>query len=324
MAGAGLDCDDENPCTDDSCDPQSGCVHANNILPCDDADACTLSDTCAEGECVGGPALDCDDENLCTNDDCDGDSGCVYQFNTTPCNDDDPCTVTDACAGGACVGAGDLDCDDEVVCTADSCVEGVGCQNTVTVDYQTDENNCGECGKVCGQTEKCSDGECKVIDPWVGAGANWESAGKYFGRFTWAQAGISNNGRFNATAYCADKGGTLARPNSQDEWDKLYQNIPNDSYGYWMDGHNNYTCGQATPGNPKSYEYGMMYCPAGTSKLYTGCNCTQSEKGIVVYRYTGSGHFDGCQSYAGGGNLGAMDENLNYGHGGIHGFVCEK
>jgi hypothetical protein len=324
IAGSGIDCDDENPCTNDACDPQWGCIYSNNTLPCDDSDACTLSDTCDGGSCIGGPALDCDDENLCTNDDCDAENGCVYQFNTTPCNDDDPCTVTDGCSGGACVGTGDLDCDDDVVCTADSCIEGVGCQNTVTVDYETDGNNCGECGLVCGETEKCKEGECKIIDPWLGAGAQWESAGKYFGRFTWAQAGIGNNGRFNATDYCVGKGGTLARPNSQDEWDKLFQNIPNDNYGYWMDGHNNYICGEATPGNPKPYQFGMMHCPTGTTKLYTGCNCTQSEPGLVVYRYSGSGHFDGCQSHAGGGNLGAMDENIDYNHAAIHGFVCEK
>ena len=322
-AGDDLDCDDQNPCTDDACDSQTGCVHVNNVLPCDDDDACTLADTCATGACVGGPDLDCDDQNLCTNDDCDAEDGCVYQFNVEPCNDNDPCTVTDACDGGSCSGAGDLDCDDNVVCTTDSCETGVGCKHVPTVDYETDENNCGDCGVVCDQGKKCTGGECKTLNPWAGAGAQWESAGKSFGRFTWAQANVSNNGRSNATSYCTGKGGTLARPNSQDEWDKLFQNLPNDSHGYWIDGHNNYSCGSATPGNPKAYQYGMMYCPAGTSKLYTGCNCTQSEQGIVVYRYTGGGPFDGCQSHAGTGNLGAMDESLSYGHGGIHGFVCE-
>ncbi len=322
--GDAVDCNDSNPCTDDACDPQAGCIHSANTLPCDDGNACTLDDTCAGEACVGGPALDCSDGNVCTNDGCNPASGCFYTFNQDPCDDDDPCTVTDQCAGGFCVGTGELDCDDQVVCTADSCEEGVGCKHVVTVDYQSDSNNCGECGNVCAQDKECSGGECVLVDPWVGAGASWKAAGKYFGRYTWSQAGIANNGRFNATSFCTGKGGTLARPNSQDEWDKLYQNLPNDSYGYWIDGHNNYVCGSATPGNPKAYQYGQMYCPTGTSQLYTGCNCTPSEQGIVVYRYTGSSPFDGCQYHAGQGNLGAMDENLDYGHGGIHGFVCEK
>ena len=318
-AGAGVGCDDENPCTDDSCDTQTGCVHVNNSLPCDDSDACTLTDTCNAGACAGGPALDCDDANLCTNDGCDADSGCVYQFNTTPCEDNDPCTLTDACAGGACVGTGNLDCDDDIVCTADSCIKGVGCQNTVTVDYQTDQNNCGNCGNVCAPDKKCGGGECKIIDPWVGAGAQWESAGKYYGRFSWAEAGTGNNGRSNAAAYCTGKGGTLARPDSQDEWTKLYLNTPNSGYGYWMDGHNNFQCGTISTGGTKSYQYGNMYCPAGIGSMYTGCNCTPSEQGLVIYRGAG-GHFDGCQQ----GAFGVMDESLSYDHAAIVGFVCEK
>ncbi len=31
-----LDCADENPCTNDSCDPVEGCVYSNNAAPCDD------------------------------------------------------------------------------------------------------------------------------------------------------------------------------------------------------------------------------------------------------------------------------------------------
>ncbi len=259
--GAGLNCDDENPCTNDSCDPKSGCLHVNNLVPCDDDDACTLADSCKSGNCVGGPALDCDDNNLCTNDDCDAESGCIYQFNVEPCDDDDPCTVTDACSAGGCVGTGDLDCNDDIVCTADSCVKDNGCLNAVTVDYQTDENNCGDCGIVCEQGKKCADGDCKAIDPWVGAGAKWESGGKYYARYSWGEAGTSNNGRSNAASYCTSKGGTLARPNSQEEWTLLYQYTPNNGYGYWMDGHNNYQCGTISTGGTKAYQYGTCTAP---------------------------------------------------------------
>src|SRR5205807_1447118 len=52
--GAPPNCNDANVCTDDSCDPATGCVHTSNTAPCNDADACTTADTCAGGVCVGG------------------------------------------------------------------------------------------------------------------------------------------------------------------------------------------------------------------------------------------------------------------------------
>ncbi len=47
-------CDDGNPCTDDICDAQLGCVHSNNTLSCTDGNACTTNDVCSGGVCVGG------------------------------------------------------------------------------------------------------------------------------------------------------------------------------------------------------------------------------------------------------------------------------
>src|SRR5215813_1183424 len=53
-------CDDGNPCTDDICDPQLGCLHASNSAPCSDGNACTTNDVCNGGTCVGGnPAAGC-------------------------------------------------------------------------------------------------------------------------------------------------------------------------------------------------------------------------------------------------------------------------
>jgi hypothetical protein len=77
VAGTPLNCDDGNVCTDDSCDPASGCVHTNNTASCDDGNACTTADTCSGGTCVGGPAPNCNDGNLCTTDSCDPQTGCA-------------------------------------------------------------------------------------------------------------------------------------------------------------------------------------------------------------------------------------------------------
>jgi len=53
VPGPDIDCDDENTCTDDHCDPFVGCFHLNNLLPCDDGDTCTSSDRCWDGQCHG-------------------------------------------------------------------------------------------------------------------------------------------------------------------------------------------------------------------------------------------------------------------------------
>ncbi|MCE9625350.1 MAG: ice-binding family protein, partial [Deltaproteobacteria bacterium] len=47
-------CDDLNICTDDRCDPQTGCVHFDNVAQsCEDSNSCTSEDTCTQGVCVG-------------------------------------------------------------------------------------------------------------------------------------------------------------------------------------------------------------------------------------------------------------------------------
>lgn len=121
--GTGLDCDDNNPCTNDGCSPtgdDSGCTHSAAAGGCDDGDACTTADACVKGACAGGPALQCDDGNPCTTASCDALKGCK----NTPadgigCDDGDPCTSGDTCKASACVGApsgacgcsSDADCD---------------------------------------------------------------------------------------------------------------------------------------------------------------------------------------------------------------------
>src|SRR5207244_3656749 len=148
-------CDDGNPCTDDSCNPLTGCVHTPNTAPCDDLDACTTGDTCAGGRCVGTPrscddgnlctadacrpetgcrptphTAPCDDGDPCTDDTCDSRTGCGHTLNTGPCDDGDACTTGDTCADGTCAGHGRLGCDDGNPCTDDACDSRTGCTHT--------------------------------------------------------------------------------------------------------------------------------------------------------------------------------------------------
>jgi hypothetical protein len=80
VGGPPPDCNDGNPCTDDSCDSLSGCLHVPNTVPCDDHDACTLGDVCTLGNCHGSPVGDayCDDGADCTVDHCDSANGCLH------------------------------------------------------------------------------------------------------------------------------------------------------------------------------------------------------------------------------------------------------
>ncbi len=53
-------CNDDNPCTDDSCTSVGGafvCQHTPNTLECNDGNRCTVDDTCTGGACVGTPDL---------------------------------------------------------------------------------------------------------------------------------------------------------------------------------------------------------------------------------------------------------------------------
>jgi len=71
-------CNDNNVCTTDSCNPSTGCVHANNTVSCSDGNACTTGDVCGGGTCHGGSAPNCNDGNPCTTDSCNPATGCVH------------------------------------------------------------------------------------------------------------------------------------------------------------------------------------------------------------------------------------------------------
>src|SRR5262249_35037311 len=59
VPGATKSCDDQNPCTDDACDPQTGCTHVNNTAPCDDGTFCNGADHCQGGNCSVHPGSPC-------------------------------------------------------------------------------------------------------------------------------------------------------------------------------------------------------------------------------------------------------------------------
>ncbi|MFH1530531.1 MAG: hypothetical protein ABIK09_07340 [Pseudomonadota bacterium] len=101
-------CNDGDVCTDDTCDPETGCVTAFNTHPCDNGDPCSTGDTCFEGSCQAGPgALSCFDDDPCSQDTCTQGVGCEF-----------PLIVP--CCGNLLVDQGEA-CDDGNQAGADGC-----------------------------------------------------------------------------------------------------------------------------------------------------------------------------------------------------------
>jgi len=116
------------------------CVGIKEIHYCmADGDGCLVWD---EGE-------SCDDGNACTDDACAAEKGCVTADNKEECDDNDECTTGDACFEGSCAGSGSVTCDDDNLCTVDSCLPQSGCIFEPEPD-----------GKACDASAQCAGGKC--------------------------------------------------------------------------------------------------------------------------------------------------------------------
>ena len=160
VGGSAVSCDDGNGCTDDACDPLSGCTHTNNSANCSDDDPCTTNDHCDDGACVTFGTLDCEDGNECTDDSCVQGVGCDY----VPGNEGGDCqNNTGICMSGTCCVTN---------CTSKDCGDD-GCG--------------GSCG-TCGSGKACQNGQC-VVTTWTdptsdltwqvtptGGGMDWSEA----------------------------------------------------------------------------------------------------------------------------------------------------
>ena len=166
VPGPPLNCNDQNPCTNDSCSATQGCLHPPNTgASCSDGSVCTAGDSCnASGACAPGPPLNCNDSNGCTADSCSATQGCLHAPQTgTSCSDGKPCTAGDTCAQGVCVAGPPTVCADSSSCTVDSCHPTQGCQFT-PLPAGTACND----GDLCTEGESCNaSGQCLVGTPIV-------------------------------------------------------------------------------------------------------------------------------------------------------------
>jgi len=176
---AQVQCDDGNPCTDDSCALPDGCQNTVNVAnPCNDGDPCSADDQCdATGACVG--TCECNETIACEGDPppCHAwvcqDFKCIAvpdaTLNGNTCEDGLFCTTGDVCEQGTCVGSprdcssvGDGMCkvgtcdEDSSACVATNAQSGVACD---------DSDPCTE-GDACDAEGSCSGGpkDCSGVD----------------------------------------------------------------------------------------------------------------------------------------------------------------
>lgn len=178
----GVVCEALDQCHDAGvCNPVNGeCSNPakENNTTCDDNDACTQTDTCQNGVCIGSDdvvcaALDqCHDAGIC--DSLTGECSNPEKIDGTKCNDGEELTFNDKCFSGTCSGniinctidsecqdddlcngsefchadgkcrpsTEPLDCDDNIRLTIDSCNSTTGCINTQVECI--DETDCVE------------------------------------------------------------------------------------------------------------------------------------------------------------------------------------
>jgi hypothetical protein len=158
--GVAVVCNDNNVCTNDSCDPRFGCDYVDNTDPCDDGNSCTIEDACLGGDCQPGVPVGCDDGNVCTTDTCDPMMGCVHTDITGPCDDGNACTTGEVCVGGSCqLGIG-VACSASDPChLAGICDPGTGlCSNPIAPN-----------GTACNDGNPCTVGDVCVGGACAGA-----------------------------------------------------------------------------------------------------------------------------------------------------------
>lgn len=149
---APVTCDDGSPCTEDNCNPQTGCSFVY---------------TPKDGCCT--TAAECNDDNACTTDTCtkftcqfvliSQSNCCIADYQ---CSDLNPCTV-DTCNAGTCANmlvepptccVSHADCADSDPCSFTQCIDGT-CQSKSVCCFQDTD---------CGENTDCAENRC--IDGW--------------------------------------------------------------------------------------------------------------------------------------------------------------
>ncbi len=165
VPGAPKSCAAQDQCHDDgTCDPATGLCSTPekaNGASCSDGDACTKTDTCQAGACVGANPVVCPAAQVChTPGVCDPSTGvCAPPMvapNLTPCDDGDACSVNDYCIAGSCFAGAAKACPWTDPCHSGSCNPSNGACEAVAVP---NGDPCVD-GDVCSTGDTCTAGVC--------------------------------------------------------------------------------------------------------------------------------------------------------------------
>eukprot|EP01128_Nolandella_sp_AFSM9_P008246 TRINITY_DN483_c0_g1_i1.p1 TRINITY_DN483_c0_g1~~TRINITY_DN483_c0_g1_i1.p1 ORF type:complete len:1736 (-),score=312.28 TRINITY_DN483_c0_g1_i1:160-4842(-) len=161
-----IDCDDDDPCTIDSC---SEGICSNVPKDCNPTNNLCLNTECEAdtGRCLVSNVV-CEDDVACTVNSCDPLTGCKFVADDARCSSDDVCVESLGCDLELGCLTQNLTCaDDSDFCTVEYCKPFEGCAVT-QMDCTVDENNetkTGE-GSGCGIINFCDseEGQCAESD----------------------------------------------------------------------------------------------------------------------------------------------------------------
>jgi hypothetical protein len=171
VAGTAVSCAAaSDACNTGVCNPADGKCTAQpkpNGTTCTDGNACTQTDACQSGRCVGANPVACPAPDQCHNTRvCNSGTGACSnppKGTGTLCNDGLFCTSGDACnAAGVCTGSAVV-CNDGIACTTDACTEAAGrCVSTPTTCQCTKDADCSD-GNACTGIETCNLGNFTCV-----------------------------------------------------------------------------------------------------------------------------------------------------------------
>jgi hypothetical protein len=154
--GAGPRCGDGIDCTDDGCDPTTGCFAVPRDERCrDDGLTCTVERCDPTGGCVSELRHElCDDGIPCTDDICDplSRSGCRHEPRDALCGLA-RCDVELGCVG--------IECESDASCALGPCDESAACVDGRCERVVRPDGHACDDGNPCTPTSECSGGTCR-------------------------------------------------------------------------------------------------------------------------------------------------------------------
>ncbi len=139
------------------------CASAPSGTACDDGNACTQLDTCSAGACRGPLLVICAPPmDSCQLVACRPATGCTVvgsRADGTSCNDGNPCTRTDSCRTGVCVGGDPVVCVASDQCHTGVCITGPISGGSCAYPNRPDGSSCSD-GDACTLGDTCQAGAC--------------------------------------------------------------------------------------------------------------------------------------------------------------------